>query len=382
MTSVLTARRRSLLAWAGLALVAASWIGWALQPAPRQLDSSRVERGAIALERVDQGIARVRELYRIDAAVAGELERITLEAGDPVTAGDTLARLRPLASTPLDPRSRQQAEAALAVAQAQQNQAEAAQTSADDFLRRAESLFGRQLIAERELTQAKAVAREARARVDAAIAARRQAEALLASSAEPSDGVLSLRAPISGVVLRRFREHAGPVAAGTPLLELGDPADLEIEAEFLSQEAATVTAGAQAQIEAWGGSPIAATVRRVEPLGELKVSALGVEERRVRILLDPAEIPAGLGHGYQVDVRIEIEARAAALTLPLEALVRRGEGWQVWAVIAGRARARAVEVGLSDGRRREIISGVEEGETVLLYPPNDLAEGEAVEVTP
>jgi HlyD family secretion protein len=187
---------------------------------------------------------------------------------------------------------------------------------------------------------------------------------------------------VSGQVLRVLRESEGPVAAGEALLELGDPSRLEVVAEFLSQEAADVQPGAPAQIEAWGGEPLAATVRRIEPLGELKISALGVEERRVRILLDLDSAPATLGHGYQVDVRITVQRREAALAVPLEALLREADGWAVWRLRDDTVERVAVRVGVTDGRLREVLDGLQEGDAVVLYPPPGLTSGQAVRQAP
>jgi HlyD family secretion protein len=192
--------------------------------------------------------------------------------------------------------------------------------------------------------------------------------------------LVEVRAPIAGVVLRRHVDSAGPVAAGQVLLELGDPADLEVVAEFLSQDAVVFVPGAKATIEGWGGTPVPARVARVEPVGELKISALGVEERRVRVRLDFDTPPPGLGHGYQVDARVVADTRADVLVVPLEALVRDGSGWRAWVVVDGRVEARPVEVGATDGRMREIVRGLADGEVVVVDPSRDLVAGTRVRV--
>lgn len=375
----LSARQRAYLLWIVIAVICAGLIAWGLRPTPRELDVVNVTRQRIDVQRVDQGYTQVRELYRINSPVAGQLQRIDLEPGDAVAAGDVLARLLPASSTPLDARSAAEAGAAVAVAQAQLNQAEAAYGSAQDLLERNQSLYARKLVPERELTQTRALQREAAARLAAARSALQQAQTRVGWDTAPSGQEWLLRAPATGRVLRRLRESEGPVAAGEPLLEIGDPSRLEVVAEFLSQEAAGLQPGAEAQIEAWGGDPLPATVRRIEPLGELKISALGVEERRVRILLDLAEVPAALGHGFQLDARITVQRRDDALAVPLEALLRDGAGWRVWRLRDERAESVAVEVGVSDGRVREVLSGLQPGDVVVLYPPEGLQVGERVE---
>jgi HlyD family secretion protein len=341
-----------------------------------------VTRQAIEVQRVDQGYAQVRDLYRVSAPVSGQLQRVTLEPGDAVEAGALLAQVRPIASTPLDSRSAAEADAAVSVARAQLAQTEAALASARDLLQRHQALQARGLIAERDLAQSRSTEREAAAAVAAALAALQQAQARVDWETAPSGQLLELRAPTDGQVLRVLRESEGPVAAGEALLELGDPSRLEVVAEFLSQEAADVQPGARAQIEAWGGEPLAATVRRVEPLGELKISALGVEERRVRILLDLDSAPATLGHGYQVDVRIAVQRREAALAIPLEALVREATGWAVWRLREGTVERVAVSVGVTDGRVREVLDGLQEDDAVVLYPPPGLISGQTVRQLP
>jgi HlyD family secretion protein len=375
-------RQRTVLLWSLLIVGGAALLTWGLWPTPREVEVVAVTRQAIEVQRVDQGYAQVRDLYRVSAPVSGQLQRVTLEPGDAVEAGALLAQLRPIASTPLDSRSAAEADAAVAVARAQLAQTEAALASARDLLQRNQALQARGLIAERDLAQSRSTEREAAAAVAAALAALQQAQARVDWETAPSGQLLELRAPTDGQVLRVLRESEGPVAAGEALLELGDPSRLEVVAEFLSQEAADVQPGARSQIEAWGGEPLAATVRRVEPLGELKISALGVEERRVRILLDLDSAPATLGHGYQVDVRITVQRREAALAVPLEALVREATGWAVWRLREGTVERVAVSVGVTDGRVREVLDGLQEDDAVVLYPPPGLISGQTVRQLP
>jgi HlyD family secretion protein len=371
-------RRRTVLLWAlALGSVIAAF-AWAVWPHALPVATVAVVRAPLVVERVDQGYTRIRHVHAVAAPVAGAVERIMLEPGDAVAAGDVVARLEPLASQPLDARSAAEARAAVASARAQLAAARAAQQARDDALQRIEALAQRGLAAEGDRIAARSAAREARAQVGAAEAALRRAETTVAVQVEGDGRLVEVRAPIAGVVLRRHVDSAGPVAAGQVLLELGDPADLEVVAEFLSQDAVGFVPGAKATIEGWGGAPVPARVARVEPVGELKISALGVEERRVRVRLDFDSLPAGLGHGYQVDARVVADTRTDALVVPLEALVRDGSGWRAWVVVAGRVEARPVEVGATDGRMREIVQGLAAGETVVVDPPREMVAGTRV----
>ncbi|MBK8284875.1 MAG: efflux RND transporter periplasmic adaptor subunit [Ahniella sp.] len=374
----MNARQRTLLFGTVIAVTALSLFTWAWWPKARPVRMVEVERQALEVQRIDQGFARVRELYVISAPVPGTLSRIELEPGDAVSAGDVIARLSPLASTPLDPRASAMADAAVDTARAQVNQAEAAASSARDLRARSERMLEQKLIPERELTAVRAAEREAEARLAATRASLRQAQVNASWNTRAGDHVLELTAPIDGVVLKRWQESAGSVATGTPLLELGDTRQLEVVAEFLSQEAADMEVGAKASIEAWGGPPLAAEVSRIEPLGELRISALGVEERRVRVILQLKEPAAKLGHGFQVDARITVLALPDVLVVPLEALQRRGTDWQVWVVEQERAKAVTVDVGANDGRFREIRSGLSAGQQVVLNAPAVLVTGDRV----
>ncbi|KAA2284619.1 efflux RND transporter periplasmic adaptor subunit [Arenimonas fontis] len=374
----LSAHTRTRLAWSLVLLVLAAWVAWAWAPRPRELPVARIERGPLLVTVLDQGVTRARELYAIAAPVTGTLERIELEPGDPVQAGQVLVRLRPAGSAPLDPRARAQAEAAVEAAAALEVEARARLDAATDQLRRIRTLFEQGLVAEGELTAADAAHRQALAARNAAQARLREARAALAWEHNGENGGLELRAPVAGVLLKRWQESEGPVAAGTPLLELADLADLEVVGDFLSQDAVGIRPGAGATVENWGGEPLPGRVERVEPLGELKVSALGVEEQRVRVRIALDEVPEGLGHGYQVDARVTVLALEEVPRIPLEALVRDADGWRAWQLREGRAWPVPVEVGPSDGSWRQVISGLSADDLVVRFPPGDLEPGQRV----
>lgn len=368
-------RTRSRLAWIGIAAVLVVLAAFALWPRARVFELAEVRRADLVIERSDRGVSRVSEVYPLAAPVSGQLERISLEVGDAVVADQVIARIRPATSTPLDARSRAEAQAVRRAAAAQLTRAIAADDSARDLLQRREALFQRELIAEGELVALRLAEREARAAVSAARAELARAEAVLDAASGEAGSVLELRAPIDGVVLRRHLQGPQPVSAGQLILETGDLRDIEIVGDFLSQDAVEMRPGAAAVIEGWGGPPLAVTVERIEPLGELKISALGVEEQRVQVILALNEVAPTLGHGYRVEVRVSVDHRQSVLALPVEALQREAEGWSVWRVEDGRLSRRQVEVGASDGRLREIVQGLEAGDRVLRFAPGEDFEG-------
>jgi HlyD family secretion protein len=192
----------------------------------------------------------------------------------------------------------------------------------------------------------------------------------------------AIRSPIDGVVLKRLRESEAVVPAGEPLLELGDPRLLEIVSDLLSTDAVKVQPGAAVLLEQWGGEhPLRARVRLVEPSGFMKVSALGVEEQRVNVVmdfLDPLEAWSALGDGYRVEVRIVVWEGESVLKLPTSSLFRRGEAWAVFAMRDGQAELRLIEVGRRNGTSAEVVSGLSEGESVVLHPSGSLRDGSRV----
>jgi HlyD family secretion protein len=182
-------------------------------------------------------------------------------------------------------------------------------------------------------------------------------------------------------VLRIVQESESVVAGGAPLLEIGNPDTIEIVAEFLSQDAVAISAGAPAFVENWGGQEaIPARVFRVEPFGRTEISALGVEEQRVNViahLRDPATAPA-LGHGFRVDLRVVVSRQDNVLRVPVDALLRDGAGWAVFRIEGGRARWTPIEVGEGGERHRAVRSGLEPGDRVVLFPGDVLEDGARV----
>ena len=392
--------RRRALSWGAAAVFVLVVAAIALVPRPIPVDLARVERGPMQVTLDHEGRTRVPQRYVVSAPVPGRVLRIELEPGDRVRAGETVvATFLPAASTLLDARTRTElaarvkgAEAALARARAERDrvrtEAEFA-ASERDRARRLESLG---LVTEqaRKAAEADAAARaRAQEAAESAVtAALHDLEATRAALLEPAGGTgrprgpaLSLKAPIDGVVLRRLRESEATVPQGEPLLELGDTSSLEVIADYLSTDAVQIKPGMPVSIEQWGGEPLRGRVERVEPAGFLKVSALGVEEQRVWVVIALEETTAAreaLGDGYRVETRVVVWEKPDAIAVPVSSLFRRGEQWAVFAVEAERARIREVRVGQRNGIRAEIVSGLRPGEEVVVHPPDTLEDGARV----
>ena len=349
------------------------------------VDEAEVTRGPMQVGITDDGVTRVTDLYTVSAPVTGYLTRIELDAGDEVVADSTVvARMAGVPSTPLDARSRAELRDALSAARAAERGAAASLELARADLDRAEQLASRGFLPRAQLEAARATAQTREADVQRARAEARRLEASLAEPAFgglPGAGPLLVRSPESGVVLRRLAESEGVVAMGTPLLEIGDPSKIEVVIDLLSREAAQVEPGNPVQITRWGGPlPLAGRVRRVEPFGRLKISALGIEEQRVDVIVDFEEEEAAqisaLGHGYQVDGTIVLWRADDALRVPVGALFRAPEGdWAVFVDERGRARMRKVTIGHLNDNYGEVLDGLAEGESVILNAGAQVEDG-------
>lgn len=347
----------------------------------------------------EEGRTRVVHRYRITAAVSGQIERVELRPGDAVAGGQVLARIQPSMGALLDPATRDRlrnearaASSAVSQAQARLDSARAADTLARQERERIAPMVANGTLARREGDRAESAAQQARADLSAARfalelaqAQREAAQSLLSQQGKSgsAEQTIELRAPVAGVVLARLRESAGPVAIGEPLLEIGDPASLEIEVDLLSSDAVRVAPGMDVRLHRWGGEQaLAARVRRVEPVGFTKISALGVEEQRVWVLCDfvsPLADWQRLGDGYRVDAEF-ILSSGTALTVPTGALFRRDAGWAVYAVDNDRAVERSVTVGRRSGLDAEIVQGLAAGDRVIVHPDDRVAEGTRVEL--
>jgi HlyD family secretion protein len=388
-----------------LAVVGTAWLLW---PRPISVDTALASRGPMRVTVDDEGRARVRHVYTISAPVAGKVLRIShpaahqtasLHIGDQVTAGQTVvAVIQPASPGLLDIRTRKEleaarisAKAAVAFAEAEVQRIGAALRFSRYELARAESLARSDTIATKALERARFEVETSEAGLASAKAlldVRRGEHAASARLLEPAgEGAtnpaccVEIRAPVSGRILRIIQQDETVVHPGAPLVEIGDPADLEIVVDLLSTEAVRIEPGAEVEIDGWGGAPLKGRVTRIDPAGFVKVSSLGIEEQRVSTAIEieaPPEAWRRLGHVYRVIVRITAWKSEDALTIPLGALFRKDDSWAVFLVKDGHARASIVETGQRNGKAVEVLSGLSEGDQVILHPSDKIAEGVAV----
>ena len=362
-------------------------------PEPTPVDVAPVTRGPMQVTVDEDGVTRVRERFVVSAPVSGRLERIELEPGDAVVRGRPLLRLVPALPPLLDQRLRAELTAAAEAAQAAEGQARAereraaaTQERARASLRRLTTLASAGAIADDDLEAAESALKHANSAVRAAefavVRASREYALARARLGTPAarDASVEVTAPADGVVLRRLRESASVVLAGEALLEIGDVRHLEVVADLLSSDAARLSRGCLAFIDYDGGEPLAGHIRRIEPAGFTKTSALGIEEQRVNVIIDFVDpIAAGvLGDGYRVDVRAVVWETAQATRVPVGALVRAASGWGVFVFDDGRVRFRALRIGQRNNEDAEVLEGIDAGAQVILHPPDTLTEGARV----
>jgi HlyD family secretion protein len=368
------------------ALVLVALIVAGLWPKPLPVETVQVMTGSLRTTVNEEGKTRIRQRYIVSAPVTGQLRRIPFKAGADVKAGETVvAVIDPLTPAMLDARTRVLAEARRDTASANLDRARAAQKFAASELKRFDMLFSEKTVSVQELEQAQWRETSAAKELVAAESALRQAEAELAEfsgTAPAQRGPAEIKAPVSGRILRVIEESSRVVAAGAPLMELGDPADLEVVIEVLSRDGAVIPPGTRVELEQWGGSePLQARVRLVEPAAFTKVSALGVEEQRVNVIADittPVEKRANLGDSFRVEARIVTWEADKVLKVAAGALFRRGDEHAVFVVRNGRAALQAVDVGRSSGREIEITRGIAAGDVVILYPGDRINDGDRV----
>lgn len=382
-----------------LAAIALAALAWAAMREPVQLASTApVTRGPLEVTFQEEGKTRLKDRYVVTAPVAGTLRRVTLQPGDAVRAGQVLAQVEPATTTLLDARTRSQAQAEVRGAEAQLaavrqriTAAQAAERLAQTELRRAQTLQAAGAVALEQLDQARARADSTRAelaaaRADAQAATERAnaARALLADEGRAGSGkLLTVTAPVAGRVLKRPVESATPVPVGEVLMEIGDPALLEIEAEVLSTDAVRLSPGMAARVLRWGGDGVlGASIARVEPGGFTKVSALGVEEQRTRVILDfstPREQWAALGDAYRVEVEFIVQQASDVLQVPGSALFRAGDGWAVYRLEGGKARRTPVQIGLRSATAAQVLEGLEAGQAVIVQPDDRIVDGTRIQ---
>lgn len=385
-----------------LALIAAvGGITWSVMPQPIPVETATATKGRFVATVDEDGKTRIRERYVVAAPVTGRLTRIRLKVGDQVGADEVIATIMPSPAPFLDPRSRREAEERLGAAEAarertkavvERTRAQAAQAKTD--FERTRTLLERGAATTQALERAELAMRVADRDQRAAEFQDHtteheldQARALLARYHDSVDAPperWNVTAPVPGVALKVAQESETVVQPGMPLIEIGDPHDLEIVVDVLSTEAVEIRPGAEVAIEHWGGPRVlAGRVRRVEPTAFTKISTLGVEEQRVNVLVDvvsPLNEWEGLGDGFQVDTRITVFTRDDAIIVPAGALFRRAETWNVFVVSDGRAQVRVVELLRRSGRLAAITAGLTPGERVIVYPSDRVASGVRVDI--
>lgn len=384
------------------ALLGLAVLVWAMRPAPVPVTAVSVERGPLAETVEEEGRTHLRDTYIVSAPIGGYLHRVVLEPGDRIAAGDTVFELEPPPAPALDARTREQARETLAAAQARLEAARAERGNreadlalAESELRRIRELHERSLVAESELERAESAASRARSALAAARAsveaagyevANARAVLDIAEGERSGEGgpLLSVAAPVGGVVLTRERCCEGVIQAGAPVLEIGRLEELEVRVDLLSMDAVRVAAGTRVIIEGWGGdAPLEGRVRRVEPAGFMRISALGVEEQRVPVLVEitsPREQWQELGVGFRVEARFVLWEGEAILQIPTSALFRVDNSWRVFVVEDGRVHLRSVEIGRRSGLHAQVVSGLQAGERVVAHPGDQLGDGVRISV--
>ena len=396
-----TSMSRSVIAAAAGALALLFGLVIALRPAPVQVDLTTVTHGPLRVTVDEEGKARVKEVFVVSAPVSGKLRRSPFDPGDRVVKDETvIAVIEPAAPIFLDVRTRKEAEAQVAAAEAavglaaaEVRQAESELAWATSELQRAEALARSRTVPERTLERARLELDKQRAslaRANANLEVRRSElatanahligpERATGAPSVPSQCCVEVRAPQSGQVLRELQESERVVLAGSPLFEIGNAADLDVVVELLSSDAVRVSPGAESTIESTGlEAPIRARVRLIEPAGFTKISALGIEEQRVRVFLNlesPAEAWKRLGHNYRVYARITVWSSLDALRVPLSALFRRGNGWAVYRMEGGKAALAMVDIGHRNSDFAEVLSGLNPQDVIVLHPGDRIVAG-------
>ncbi len=390
----LRALKRIAYGLAAVGAIAALVIAWMPRPVPVEVATAK--RGPLRVTVDEDGQARVKDRYVVSAPLAGALGRIELEAGDAVKRGDVLARIAPSVPALLDVRARATANARLSQALAAQRQArvqiEHAQATFDYAVsdaKRQRQLVERGAGVRQALEQAELAERRATHELDAQKFAARVADyevemaraAIASMSGARAGGQLDVTSPIDGRVLKVLHKSEGVVLPGTQLLEIGDPAALEIVVDVLTSDAARIRPGAPATIDRWGGAVLEGRVRRIEPSAFTRMSALGVEEQRVNLLIDltsPRAAWTALGDGWRVEAHVVVWDAPDVLEVPTAALFRQDGGWALFRVDGGVARLTPVEIGQRTAREAEVVRGVSAGQRIVAHPSDRVHDGARV----
>ena len=390
-------KKKTWMMLAAGAAVGVALFAWAFAPRPLGVELAAASEGPFETSIEEDGKTRLRDRFVVAAPLAGTLARITLREGDAVEAGAPLASITPVLPVMLDERTRREQQLRVEITQAQTQRvaariegAKVGLAQARNEQQRSEQLARQGFVAPTKLESDRLSVLAAQKELEAAVEEGHvagheveQARAALMAATRPGAGAgkgFAVRAPIAGRVLKVAQASEGPVALGAPLVELGDTARLEVVAELLTADALRAAPGSAVRIERWGGDGVLeGRVRLVEPAAFTKVSALGVEEQRVRVLIDlvsPAQRWASLGDGFRVGVRIVTRSLPKVLKVPVSAVFPRPEGGDaVFVVEGGRARLVPVQLGARNGQEAWIESGLAAGVQVIVYPPPATRDG-------
>jgi HlyD family secretion protein len=371
---------------------------YAFRPQPVAVEFAQPVRGPMQVTIDEEGETRLRKRFTLSAPVAGRVSRIDLEPGDRVVAGrTTIATLSAIQPSLLDERTRTEAEARVSAAETAVGRARANRMRAQEELAFAQSQLERYtallkdgLVPKERRDLSEAEVRTKREALNAAEFGAKEAESnvevaratLLGSSQDTADagagGPITVRSPVDGVILRRLRESEGIVPAGEPLVEIGDTSRIEIVSDLLSADAVRIQSGSRVLIQRWGGiGALEGRVRRVEPSGFTKLSALGVEEQRVNVIIDfndPASARQ-LGDGYRVEVRVVTWETAHALKIPTSSLFKTGDNWTVFRIVGDRAVLCQVEIGQRNSVEAEVLAGLSESDKIIVHPSDEVTDG-------
>ena len=385
-------RKRVIIGAVGTGVIAL--IVWSAMPDPTEVETARATHVALAVTIDEDGRTRVMDRYIVTAPVAGRLERMGLREGERVTAGQSVARIQPM---PIDESAREQLAARLAAAVARERgtlaaltRAEAAHEQAQRELDRRRRLAAEGAIAAEQIEQ---YALAERARFEEMEAARQTVQAaasdvaaaraaLPPATGEWTGSAVDVPSPADGEVLRVPERSSRIVLAGEPIIELGGTGVIEAVVDVLSADAVRIRPGMPARFVGWGGPPLEGSVRRVEPSAFTKISALGLEEQRVNVILDIDDCPPELGDGYRVEVEITVWSDDHVLAVPSSALFRDGDKWRAFVLVDGRAVLRDVVPGQRSSATTQIVSGLDDDDEVILFPSDALADGAAVRPIP
>ena len=399
MSKIMSAKTRRSIFWLIILILISAGLIFSFRPQPIPVDLVKVEQGNMLVTVEEEGETRVKDIYMLSAPVTGHMLRIDAEVGDDVIAAETLvAQIKPIDPEFLDIRSEEEARAAVKTAEASLTLAEAELVEAQsefDFavteLERANKLIQQQVIPQRELDNAKRDYKSKRAVVNTAKAALRarqhelaQARAHLVSPADLQSSdqdcqCVTILSPITGKILQVLHESEGVITMGKPLVEIGDPKNLEIVVDFLSSDAVRIQPGQRVIIDEWGGeSTLHGIVRKIEPFGFTKTSALGIDEQRVNVIIDftdPIEKWQRLAHGYQIEARVVLWESDNVLKIPLTTLFRNEDSWAVFIEKENRAKLQYVKLGQRNGLEAEILEGLTTDTMVISHPSNQIADG-------